>query len=185
MGTATPYLLMSPRLGLRRWRAADVGPFARLNADPAVMEYFPRVATLEESAAMVSRIEAQFDQFGYGLFAVDRLDRDEFIGYVGLSRPSFEAWFTPCIEIGWRLKASAWGCGLATEAAKEVLRFGFEEVGLERIFSWTAVVNIRSERVMQKIGMRRAGEFEHPTIEAGSRLRPHVLYEAGAEPMQR
>lgn len=174
------YLLRTPRLGLRRWRAADQEPFARMNADPMVMEFFPNVATPAASTEMVTRVEAHFDQYGYGLYAVDRLDSGDFIGFVGLSRPSFEAWFTPCVEIGWRLRASTWGHGFATEAAREVLRFGLDDLKLERIYSWTAVVNVRSEKVMQKIGMRKAGEFDHPKVGEGNWLRRHVLYERAA-----
>ncbi|HXD77437.1 MAG TPA: GNAT family N-acetyltransferase [Puia sp.] len=171
---SAPYLLRTARLGLRRWRPTDLDPFARMNGDPAVMEYFPRVSTAAESAALVDRIEAHFGEFGFGLYATDRLDTGEFIGFVGLSRPSFSAWFTPCFEIGWRLRVSAWGQGFATEAALEVLRYGLMEVGLERIYSWTAAVNLRSERVMQKIGMVKVGEFEHPKVEEGSGLKTQL-----------
>ena len=172
------YLLQTARLGLRRWLPADLDPFARMNQDPVVMEYFPRVLSGVESAAMVKRAERHFDDFGFGLYATDRLDTGEFIGFAGLSRPSFEAWFTPCVEIGWRLRRETWGQGFATEASLEILRFGLEEAGLEKIFSWTAVVNVRSERVMQKIGMEKVGEFEHPLLSEGSWLRQHVLYMA-------
>ena len=178
MDMARPYLLRTPRLGLRRWRPADMDPFVRMNQDQEVMEYFPRLWTPAESAALVDRIEAHFEEYGYGLYATDRLDSGDFIGFVGLSRPTFEAWFTPCVEIGWRLRRDAWGLGFATEAARAVLHYGMEEAGLEKILSFTAIVNGRSERVMQKIGMTRIGEFDHPRIEDGSWVRRHVVYEA-------
>ncbi|HET6253231.1 MAG TPA: GNAT family N-acetyltransferase [Puia sp.] len=182
---------------LRRWKAADKETFTAMNRDARVMEFFARIWTAEESAAMIAKAEACMDQNGYGPYAVELLDpagtvggavtgavgvtalaAGDFIGFVGLLPQTFEAWFTPCVEIGWRLRAEAWGCWFATEAATECLRFGLDEVGLERIYSTTAVPNIRSERVMQKIGMRKAGEFEHPRLEEGSWLRTHVLYEA-------
>jgi RimJ/RimL family protein N-acetyltransferase len=172
------YLLRTDRLGLRLWKASDVEVFAGINTDPAVMEYFPRPWTAAESAAMVEKIGEFFGENGFGLYAVDVMASDEFIGYVGMTRPSFEAWFTPCVEIGWRLRREAWGFGYATEAAAECLRFGLEDLRLPRIYSFTAVPNKPSERVMQKIGMRFVEEFEHPKIEEGNWLRRHVLYEA-------
>jgi RimJ/RimL family protein N-acetyltransferase len=149
-----------------------------MNQDPAVMEYFPRLLTPAETAAMVKRIDVFFDRNGFGLYAIDLRSTGEFLGYVGFTRPSFEAWFTPCLEIGWRLKKEAWGCGYATEAAAECLRHGFDGLGLEKIYSWTAAVNSRSERVMLKIGMRKEGEFDHPLIGKGNALCRHVLYVA-------
>jgi len=175
---APAYLLKTARLGMRRWKDSDLEVFVAMNRDPEVMEFFPRIWTAEESAAMVAKAEAFLEQNGYGPYAVDDLASGEFIGYVGLLRPSFDAWFTPCVEIGWRLRREAWGLGYATEAAKECLRFGFDELGLERIYSFTAVPNVRSVRVMEKIGMRFVGEFEHPRVDEGSWLRRHVLYEA-------
>ena len=176
MGQDTSYLLSTPRLGLRRWRPSDLEPFTRMNLDPAVMEYFPGMMTPEETAAMVERIDAFFERNGYGLYAMDLLSTGEFLGYVGFARPSFGSWFTPCVEIGWRLCHGAWGRGYATEAASECLRHGFDRLGLEKIYSFTAKVNTRSERVMQKIGMEPAGEFDHPSIGEGHVLRRHVLY---------
>jgi RimJ/RimL family protein N-acetyltransferase len=180
MTTSGEYSLRTPRLGMRRWQDSDLESFAAMNRDPRVMEYFPRIWTAEESAAMVARAGTFLEQNGYGLFAVDELASGDFIGYVGLARPSWDAWFTPCVEIGWRLRTEAWGFGYATEAAKECLRFGFEELGLERIYSFTALPNVRSVRVMQKIGMRFAGEFDHPMVEEGSWLRRHVLYQVSS-----
>jgi RimJ/RimL family protein N-acetyltransferase len=161
---------------LRRWADNDLEQFALMNQDPEVMRHFPRLYTAEESAAMVARTEACFDRHGYGLFALELKATGEFIGYTGFAKPGFESWFTPCTEIGWRLKKEAWGQGYATEAAGACLDYGFQQLGMEKVFSWTALSNTPSERVMQRIGMTRLGEFDHPLIEAGHPLRRHVLY---------
>jgi RimJ/RimL family protein N-acetyltransferase len=142
------------------------------------MEFFPKRLTREESDAMVDRIEAHFRSKGFGLYAVELCEGGRFIGYVGLHTPTFEARFTPCVEIGWRLAGDVWGEGLAAEAALAVARHAFENIGLDEIVSFTAPANHRSIRVMQKIGMTRnpAGDFEHPSLPVGHPLRPHVLY---------
>jgi ribosomal-protein-alanine N-acetyltransferase len=173
---SSEYIIITDRLGLRRWKTADEFVFAAMNQDPAVMEFFPRLLTPEETAGFIARIKAFFDETGFGLFAVEVCATREFIGYAGFARPSFTSFFTPCIEIGWRLRREAWGRGYATEAAQACLHYGFGSLRLGNIYSWTARTNTRSERVMQKIGMLRIGEFEHPGIGAGHVLRPHVLY---------
>jgi RimJ/RimL family protein N-acetyltransferase len=174
------YILSTPRLGLRKWLPADIPPFARMNQDPVVREFFPNLMTFDESVNGVRWIERHFDEYGYGLYAVEELSTGEFIGFTGFSHPSFDAWFTPCVEIGWRLKQEAWGQGYATEAARACLQHGWGMLGLTKVLSFTAAGNNRSERVMQKIGMTRIGEFEHPGVAPGHVLRPHVLYEAEA-----
>jgi ribosomal-protein-alanine N-acetyltransferase len=131
------YLLRTARLGLRRWKPSDLGVFVAMNRDPEVMEFYPRVLTAEESAAGVDAIEEFFDRSGFGLYAVDVMATAEFVGYVGLKRPTFESWFTPCVEIGWRLRREAWGFGYATEAAGACLGYGLGELGLDRIYSFT------------------------------------------------
>jgi ribosomal-protein-alanine N-acetyltransferase len=170
--------LRTSRLLLRRWVTADREPFAALNADPRVMEHFPSVLTREESDGRVERIEAHFAEHGFGLWAVEVPGVTSFAGFVGLSTPYFEAHFTPCVEIGWRLAATYWGHGYATEAARAALAFGFEELELDEIFSFTVPENVRSRRVMEKIGMRHdpAGDFDHPLLPEGHRIRRHVLY---------
>ena len=140
------------------------------------MRYFPRPNTPAETMAFITRINIFFDEYGYGLFALELKATGEFIGYTGFTKPRFESWFTPCTEFGWRLRRDAWGHGYATEAAKACLDYGFSQLGMQKIYSWTALPNTPSERVMQKIGMERAGEFDHPMIEAGHPLRRHVLY---------
>lgn len=169
--------ITTERLILRRWKESDREPFAEMNADPRVMEFLPAILTRAESDDFMDRIEAQFAARGFGLLAAERRESGEFIGYVGLFVPGFEAWFTPCVEIGWRLAAQWWGRGLATEAARAVMQYGFEMAGLKEIVSFTAIGNQRSIRVMEKIGMQRAGEFDHPRLPEGHRLRRHVVYQ--------
>jgi RimJ/RimL family protein N-acetyltransferase len=170
--------LTTERLRLRRWRASDREPFARLNADPEVMRYFLRPLTREESDALVDRIEARFDERGYGLWAAERRSDGLFVGFVGLAYQTFEAPFTPCVEVGWRLAREAWGQGLATEGGRAALAFGFGEAGLDEIVSLTAVIHERSRRVMERLGMHRdpADDFDYPAIPEGNPLRRHVLY---------
>ena len=166
--------LRTDRLLLRRWRDADRAPFAAMNADPVVMEHFPAPLTREQSDALVDRIEAHFDEHGYGLWALE-VD-GTFVGFTGLVWQTYEASFTPALEVGWRLARSAWGHGYATEAAAAALARGLQEV--ETVVSTTALSNVRSQRVMQRLGMRRELEFEHPRVPNGHPVRPHVLYRA-------
>jgi len=177
--------LVTERLILRDWRDADREPFARLNDDPAVMEFMPSRLTRDESDASVARTRASFEARGWGWWAVEikpstkqPTTRVPFIGYVGLSVPRFEAHFTPCVEVGWRLAKEYWGYGYASEAATACLRFGFEKLTLEQIVAFTVPLNKRSIRVMEKIGMTRdaADDFDHPNLAPGHPLRRHVLY---------
>ena len=155
----------TPRLILRGWRDSDRDPFARMNADPRVMEFFPACLTREQSDAMIDRET--------GLLALELRETGEFIGFIGLAAPTFDAHFTPCVEIGWRIAAEHWGKGLATEGAREVLRRTTGE-----IVSFTTERNFRSRRVMEKLGMTHdpADDFDHPRIPEGHPLRRHVLY---------
>jgi RimJ/RimL family protein N-acetyltransferase len=178
-----PREIETARLLLRRWLDADREPFAALNADPRVVEYLSGPLSREQSDAFLERIEAHLERHGFGLWAVEVKGRAPFVGFVGLSVPEFEAPFTPCVEIGWRLAAEHQGHGYATEAARAALAFGFEgvsleEVGLDEIVSFTAVGNARSRAVMERIGMRRdpADDFDHPSLPEGHPLRRHVLY---------
>jgi RimJ/RimL family protein N-acetyltransferase len=175
--------LRTSRLTLRRWRPADREPFATLNADPEVMEHFPRPLRAEESDELVERIESGFEQRNFGLWAVEVRKSGEFIGFTGLAVPSFEAHFMPAVEVGWRLARPAWGHGYATEGARAALEFGFGEVGLEEIVSLTTPGNRRSWAVMERLGMRRdpADDFEHPALPEGEPLRRHVLYRLGKD----
>ncbi len=173
-----PTELRTERLILRRWRDADHDPFARMNQDPAVMEFFPALLSPAESDAMVDRIEAHFAEHGFGLWAAELAADGDFLGYIGLAVPRFEAAFTPCVEIGWRLAANHWGKGLATEGARAVSRLAFEELDLAEIVSFTVPANTRSRRVMEKLGMTHniQEDFDHPSLPAGHSLQRHVLY---------
>jgi len=173
-------VLETERLRLRTWRFADREPFALMNADPRVMEFFPGVLSKTESNSLADRIDAHFKVYEFGLFAAEIRATDEFIGFTGLAVPSFKAHFTPCVEIGWRIASSHWGRGLATEAAIAVLQHAFETLRMQEIVSFTAPANVPSRRVMEKIGMTydAADDFEHPGLPEGHRLRRHVLYRA-------
>ena len=170
--------LRTHRLYLRRWRTTDREPFAALNADLQVMEHFPAPLSREESDALAAQIESHFQQHGFGLWAVEIVNIAPFAGFIGLAVPCFEAHFTPCVEIGWRLAAEYWGRGYATEGARTVLAFGFEQLRLAEIVSFTVPGNLRSRRVMEQLGMTRnpADDFDHPALPAGHPLRRHVLY---------
>lgn len=170
--------LRTSRLVLRQWREADLEPFAQLNADPEVMRHFPSPLTRGQSDALAERARTIVAERGWGLWAVEVVEHAPFIGFVGLAEPRFRAHFTPAIEVGWRLARDYWGKGYATEGARAALAFGFEELGLEEIVSFTSVVNERSQRVMERLGMTHnpADDFDHPLLAPGDILRPHVLY---------
>jgi RimJ/RimL family protein N-acetyltransferase len=163
---------------LREWLDADLEPFAELNADPHVAEFLGAPLGRTASDALVERIAARWTTDGHGLWAVERSDDGAFLGFVGLAAPSFEAAFTPCVEVGWRLAPAFWGHGYATEAARAALRFGFTDLRLAEIVSFTTVTNLRSRAVMERLGMTRdpADDFDHPRLGEDDPLRPHVLY---------
>jgi RimJ/RimL family protein N-acetyltransferase len=167
----------TPRLRLRQWRASDVVPFAAMNADPRVMEFFPELMRPPESRAIARRIRELISLRGWGLWAVEVRNGARFIGFVGLHVPSPALPCSPCVEVGWRLAPAHWGQGYATEAAHAALEVGFARLGLEEIVSFTSLPNQRSQAVMHRLGMvRDACSFEHPEIPPGSPLREHVLY---------
>ena len=170
--------LRTDRLLLRLWRDSDRLPFQQINADPHVMEFFPEPLTTEASDALFHRARQHFNRHGFGPFAVELIATGTFIGFIGLSVPRFEAHFTAAVEIGWRLAFEHWGNGLATEGARRVLTYGFEELGLNSIVSFTVPANLRSRRVMENIGMTHdpVDDFDHPRLPEGHPLRRHVLY---------
>jgi RimJ/RimL family protein N-acetyltransferase len=178
-------VLETERLTLRAWRQSDREPFARMNADPRVMEFLPGILSRSDSEAFADRIEAHFSAHGFGLFATELRMSGEFIGFTGLAVPSFEAHFTPCVEIGWRIAFAHWRQGLATEAARAVLRYAFETAEMDEVVSFTVPANVRSRRVMEKIGMTHnpADDFEYPRLAEGHPLRRHVLYRIGRNPL--
>lgn len=171
-------IVQTDRLLLRRWRESDREPFRALNTDPRVMEYFPALLTAEEADHSMIRIERHFEEHGFGLYAAELRETREFLGYLGLSIPGFDAPFMPAVEIGWRLAFPFWGRGLATEGACGLVRHAFNNLGLSSLVSFTVPANLRSRRVMEKIGMVRdeGGDFDHPNLPHGHPLRSHVLY---------
>jgi RimJ/RimL family protein N-acetyltransferase len=170
--------IRTARLRLRPWRDDDFEAYAALNADARVMEFYPGLVSREESRVRFDAWQKRIAEQGYGFWPVEVLGGAPFIGMVGLSNADFEAPFLPAVEIGWRLAAEHWGRGYATEAARAVLAYGFEQVGLAEIVSFTTTANVRSRRVMEKLGMRRSPDedFQHPLIDEGHAVRPHVLY---------
>jgi RimJ/RimL family protein N-acetyltransferase len=173
--------IKTARLLLRRWRDSDRLPFQQMNADPRVMEFFPALLSPADSDALVDRAQAHFDRHGFGPFAVELLEDATFAGFIGLSVPNFVAPFMPAVEIGWRLTFDCWGRGLATEGARAVVNYGFEDLGLDSLVSFTVPENLRSRRVMEKLGMTHEpnDDFDHPRLPEGHPMRRHVLYRVG------
>lgn len=171
-------IITTERLTLGPWKKSDLAPFRRMNADPKVMEFFPSILTGEQSDAMASKCQAHIEKHGWGLFATHLKETNAFIGFIGLWPVSFQAHFTPATEIGWRLNSKYWGKGYATEGARAALEYGFNKLGLNEIVSFTTENNLRSRKVMERIGMSYdpLGDFSHPKIEESSPLKPHVLY---------
>ena len=178
--------LTTRRLLLRQWRDSDLAPFAALNADPEVMRHFPAPLSAADSDASAGLFRARIAQEGWGLWAVEVIGEAPFIGFVGLNQPRFEAHFTPAIEVGWRLDRTHWGHGYATEAAEAALAFGFEQLGLDEIVSFTTTGNDRSRRVMERLGMTHdpADDFDHPALPEWPQRR-HVLYRLSRERWRR
>ena len=181
--------LKTKRLILRPWREEDWEPFAQLNADPRVMEYFPATLSKAESNQLAQRIKNKMDENGWGMWAVSVPGIAEFIGFIGLNsedQVSFPAAFTPAIEVGWRIAFEDWGKGYATEGAKAALAYGFKTLNLDEIVSFTAVQNRRSRRIMEKIGMHHdpKDDFDHPKLPKEHKLNRHVLYRLGASEWQ-
>lgn len=170
--------LKTKRLLLRPWREQDLEPFAKLNADPEVMKYFPSLLSKKESDRLAERISAPLEQNGWGLWAVSAAEVSDFIGFIGLLEVGFDSHFTPAVEIGWRLDSKYWGKGYATEGALAALKYGFETLRLKEIVSFTSILNKRSIKVMERIGMKHCldDDFKHPKLPKGHRLSKHVLY---------
>lgn len=170
--------LLTPRLKLRPWRDSDLAPFAAMNADPRVMEFFPKLLTRGESDARAASIREGFDRHGFGMWALEVVGVADFAGFVGLAIPPFEAAFTPCVEIGWRLAREHWGRGYATEGAPAALAFGFGELKLDEVVAFTVPANTRSRRVMERLGMTHspAEDYDSPMVPEGHPLRRHILY---------
>ena len=171
-------MLTTDRLILRQWRQEDLAPFSVLNADPEVMKFFPSPLTTVQTERTMQRISADIETHGFGFWAAELRDTSEFIGFIGMQHAPEDLEFSPAIEIGWRLKHTFWGKGYAPEGARAVLAFAYSELKSDSVVSFTASVNKPSQRVMQKIGMwhDEPSDFEHPSVQDGSSLKPHVLY---------
>jgi len=171
-------IIETQRLLFRTWEDEDAGVFARINQDPKVIEFLRGPMTLMEAQNFIRANNQCFEKDKRCLFATVIKETNELIGFIGLSSPNFAAHFTPCVEIGWRLVSTQWGQGYATEGAEAVLHYGFTESGLNEIVSFTVPANLRSVRVMEKIGMQRdvKGDFAHPKLPADHRLSQHILY---------
>jgi ribosomal-protein-alanine N-acetyltransferase len=169
--------IKTKRLFLRQWRQQDQCDFAKLNSDPVVMEYYPRVLSAEESHTMAQKLQALIAERGWGLWAVELINGKSFIGFVGLHEPTYDLPVTPCVEIGWRLSKQYWGMGYASEAATASLNIAFNTLGLNEVFAFTSVSNHKSRAVMERIGMVNTHKnFGHPIVPPNSPLREHVLY---------
>jgi len=170
--------LHSSRLTLRSWEDRDRAPFAALSADGVVMQYLTPLPTLEASNAWIDRQGAQFSQDGSGYWAVELRETGQLVGAVGLSRPSYQAHFTPAVGVGWRLARPFWGCGYASEAAEAALQFGFGQLGLDEIVAVTIPANTKSQQVMRRLGMTysSADDFDHPRLPEGDPRRRCVLF---------
>jgi RimJ/RimL family protein N-acetyltransferase len=176
-------IITTERLNLRTWIADDIPLMTAISSDPKVMEYFPSTQDLKATQQLIHYINEQHDKYGYSLYAVEIKNTGEFIGFVGLAHPSFDIpnfkpQGLPIVEIGWRLSSKHWGRGYATEAAKAVLAYAFNELNLDEIISFTTIENKKSRNVMEKIGLQhdKADDFEHPKIVEHSPLRKHVIY---------
>jgi RimJ/RimL family protein N-acetyltransferase len=173
----SPVQLQTERLRLRQWRLRDHAVFADMNADPEVMRYFPAALSREKSDAMANQIQSLITAKGWGLWAVERIEDERFVGFVGLHEPTHDFSFSPCVEIGWRLSRDTWGQGIATEAAKAALDFAFHELELDKLMSFTPKNNVRSMAVMERIGMSDTQQdFDHPALPKGHELERHALY---------
>lgn len=184
--TTKNYILQTPRLGLRNWLPSDLAPFSDMTADPRVMRYFPNTIDENQTRYLIEKFEKHSAEHGYCFYAVDRLDTDTFIGFIGLNRVHFVLLdFTPCTEIGWRLHPDAWGQGFATEGAQACLEHAFTKLGLDMVYSFTPHPNRPSERVMQRLGMQADGDFIHPMMEPTHELQPVLLYKISAADWQK
>ncbi|RDK87049.1 GNAT family N-acetyltransferase [Marinirhabdus gelatinilytica] len=173
---AKNYTLTTPRLGLRNWLPSDEVHFVEMCKDPEVMRYFPATLSEEETLSLIKRLQLHFEKHGYTYFAVDILETGEFIGFCGLAVQAWQSIFTPCVDMGWRLKKSAWGNGYATEAANACLEAAQKQFGLTEVYAFAPDLNLPSQHVMQKIGLEYVGDFQHPKIANDSRIKTCVAY---------
>jgi RimJ/RimL family protein N-acetyltransferase len=170
------YIFQSERLGFRLWTMEDFPILSAINTDPAVMHFFPKIKTISETKVFIEKSKQLYKEFGYCFFAVDRLDQNKCIGFIGLNHIDYAASFTPCVEIGWRLAKEDQGNGFATEGAKACLKFGFEQLNMKEIYSVCPRINLPSEHVMKKIGMQKQGSFNHPMLKNYPRIENCFIY---------
>jgi RimJ/RimL family protein N-acetyltransferase len=179
MNDTKKYIFKSERLGFRNWNLTDIEKMHEINSDEKVMEFFPNIPTREQTEEFIERMKKQYENKGFCYFAVDKLEDNKFIGFIGLSEQTYKADFTPCIDIGWRINSNEWNKGFATEGAKKCLDYALNELKLENVFSIAPKINIKSEHIMTKIGMKKQYEFEHSLLTNDERLKTCVLYKYG------
>lgn len=170
------YIFTSERLGFRNWRLTDIDPMHEINSDEKVMEFFPGLPTISQTTEFVERMKKQFEDNKFCYFAVEKLEDNKFIGFIGLCEQSYNAEFTPCIDIGWRITSKEWHKGFATEGAKRCLEYGLNDLKIETIYSIAPKINTKSEHIMTKIGLQKQYEFEHSLLTNNDRLKICVLY---------
>ncbi|QBQ41752.1 N-acetyltransferase [Sphingobacterium psychroaquaticum] len=176
MDSKKKYEFTSERLGFRNWDLSDIDEMHAINSDEKVMEFFPCIPTKEQTTEFIERMRKQFRDKGFCYFAVERLDNEAFIGFIGLSEQTYEADFTPCVDIGWRIKSREWNNGFASEGAARCLDYALNELKLENVYAIAPKINRKSEHIMTKIGLVKQYEFEHPLLIKNNRLRTCVLY---------
>jgi RimJ/RimL family protein N-acetyltransferase len=172
----TKYLFTSNRLGFREWNSDDLPIMASINADPKVMEFFPSIQSVSQTEDFIKRNQRMFAENRFCYFAVELLETNELIGFIGLSQLTFESSFTPCVDIGWRIGFKYWNCGYATEGAKRCLQYAFEDLKLKEVFSVAPVINVKSIAIMHKIGMLERTHFEHPLLNSFDYLKKCALF---------
>ncbi|EEI93036.1 acetyltransferase, GNAT family [Sphingobacterium spiritivorum ATCC 33300] len=170
------YIFTSDRLGFRNWDLADIDKLYKINTDRKVMEFFPDVSTKEQTTEFVHRMKRQFEDKAFCYFAVEKLEDTAFIGFIGLSEQTYTADFTPCVDIGWRISSTEWNKGYATEGAKRCLDYARNVLKLQEVYAVAPKINLKSEHIMKKIGLKKQYEFEHPLLTNNERLRTCVLY---------
>ena len=176
MNDTKKYIFTSERLGFRNWNLTDIDKMHEINSDEKVMEFFPSIPTKEQTTEFIDRMQNQFVNKKFCYFAVDKLENNEFIGFIGLSEQTYEADFTPCVDIGWRIKSGEWNKGFASEGAKQCLDYAMNELKLENVYSVAPKINTKSEHIMTKIGLKKQYEFEHSLLLNNERLKTCVLY---------
>lgn len=176
MDEVEKYLFTSDRLGFRDWNISDIDKLFEINSDKEVMEFFPSLPTKSETISFIERMKNQFQEKGFCYFAVDKLVNNEFIGFIGLSEQTYPADFTPCVDIGWRINRKEWNKGFATEGAKKCLEYALNNLKINKIFAVAPKVNVKSEHIMEKIGLKKQYEFDHPLLTDHKLLKTCVLY---------